>query len=70
MSDYKDCYAKCKLKYKTGCMLVLRDDDYEIIFWLRDKDDMKESMAYGKSRLKGEISYKVYRDSDFRKERV
>ena len=70
MNDYKKYFMKCKKKYKTGCMLVLRDDDYEIIFWLRDKDDMKESMAYGKSRLKGEISYKVYRDSDFREERV
>ena len=68
--DYKDYFMKWKRKYKSGCMLVLRDDDNEIIFWLRDKNDMKESMVYGKSRLKGEISYKVYRDSDFRKERV
>ena len=68
--DYKDYFTKCKRKHKSGCMLVLRDDDNEIIFWLLDKNDMKESMVYGKSRLKGEISYKVYRDSDFRKERV
>ena len=70
MSDYKDDYAKCRRKYKTGWMLVLRYDDNEMSFWLRDKNDIKELMAYGKSRLKGEISYKVYRDSDFRKEKV
>lgn len=63
--DYKDYFTKCKRKYKTGCMLVLRDDDDEIIFWVRDKNDMQDSMKYGKSRLKSSISYKLYKDGDF-----
>ena len=44
--DYKDYFTKCKRKYKTGCMLVLRDDDDEIIFWVRDKNDMQDSMKW------------------------